>query len=143
MKHIINKIDSIKYLNVFLGVFFIHFLHQIEESLSFFNWYNYHYSNLGSWAILPASITKLVIKHPNYFILASFLQFLLIFTLAFISKHYKNGLKSFSTLYIIGLDFFLIWHILSCYNPHIYPPVMVTCILGLFYTPKWIYSLYK
>ncbi|VTS19905.1 HXXEE domain-containing protein [Streptococcus dysgalactiae] len=137
----VSKLDSIKKLKIFLSIFFLHVLHQIEESLSFFNWYYSHHSDFGIFAILPREISKVAIQQPYYFIIGSCLQFIFTLILAFISLKRKKDLKLVSYLYIIGLDFFLIWHIISCYQPHLYPPIMTTCILGLFYTLKWLYSL--
>lgn len=48
----VSKLDSIKKLKIFLSIFFLHVLHQIEESLSFFNWYYSHHSDFGIFAIL-------------------------------------------------------------------------------------------
>lgn len=61
--------------------------------------------------------------------------------LAYLCYKKDLGLRRLSLIYMLALDAFLLWHILSCYGPHLYPPILVT-FFRLFLTPKWLYTLY-
>lgn len=132
-----------KYLKLWFAVFGMHVVHQLEESISFFDWYVQYADKMGGWAILDVSKADLAIAHPEYFVFASLAQFLFVSLLAFIFRENERVMKWLVFAYIIGLNFFLIWHIGASYIVHSYAPVMVTCLMGLYLTPKWLYRLFK
>jgi len=132
-----------KYLKLWFAVFGMHILHQLEESISFFKWYVQYADKMGRWAILDLKIANLAIAHPLYFVFASLGQFLVVSILAFLFRKNEQAMKWLVFTYIIGLNFFLIWHIGASYIVHSYAPIMVTCLMGLYFTPKWLYLLFK
>ena len=58
-------------------------------------------------------------------------------------ESYKGGTKICFQEKIHIKNFFLIWHILISYFTHSYSPVMVTCLIGVYLIPKWIYQVVK
>lgn len=130
-------------LKLWFAVFGMHVVHQLEESISFFDWYVQYADQMGRWAILEVSTARLAIDHPMYFVFASLGQFLLVSVLAFLFRKSEQAMKWLVFGYIIGLNFFLIWHIATSYMVHSYAPIMVTCLMGLYLTPKWLYKLFS
>lgn len=120
----------------------MHVIHQVEESISFFDWYVVNLDKMGNWAILDERIANLAIEHPTYFVYASLGQFLFVSVLAFLMHHSERAMKWLVFAYIIGLNLFLIWHIGACYVAHSYAPIMVTCLIGVYLTPGWLYKLF-
>ena len=56
----------------------LHGLHQLEESISFFQWYIDNESKIPNWLLITSIENgKTIINHPEYFILASFAQLFL------------------------------------------------------------------
>lgn len=131
-----------KNVKLWFAVFGLHALHQLEESISFFDWYVQYAEKMGSWAILDVNMAKLAIAHPAYFVFATLAQLLFVSTLAFLFRKNEKATKWLVFCYIIGLNFFLIWHIGAAYVVHSYAPIMVTCLMGLYLTPVWIYRLF-
>jgi len=122
----------------------LHALHQIEESIGFFQWYVDHADKIPKWLlILNVKIADLAISHPEYFVIASVAQILFVLLIAFIFRHKENMTKILIYIYLFGLSFFLIWHILSSYFAHSYAPIMVTCLTGMYLIPTWICKLFR
>ncbi|MDT3387780.1 MAG: HXXEE domain-containing protein [Bacteroidota bacterium] len=132
-----------KYQKLWFAVFGMHTLHQLEESISFFDWYVQYANKMGAWAILGVDKAQLAIAHPEYFVLASFAQLFTTSMLAFLFRNNLQATKWLVFIYIVGLNFFLIWHVASCYVVHSYAPIMVTCLMGMFLTPGWLYRLFS
>ena len=132
-----------RYLKLWMPIIGLHALHQLEESISFFQWYFDYADKIPKWLlIINLNIAKTIILHPEYFILASIGQLISVTLMAFIFRRKENMTKTLIFIYLLGLTFFLIWHILSSYFSHSYAPIMVTCLLGLYLIPNWIYKLF-
>ena len=128
-----------KYLHLWLPIMGLHALHQVEESISFWQWYIDFVDKIPSWLQLPriSENTHLVNAHPEYFVWASIGQLTLVAVIAFLFRKSEKVTKIALTLYLAGLSFFLVWHILISYFTHSYSPVMVTCLMGAYLIPKW------
>ena len=128
-----------KYLHLWLPIMGLHALHQVEESISFWQWYIDFVDKIPSWLQLPriSENAHLVNAHPEYFVWASIGQLTLVAVIAFLFRKSKKATKIALTLYLAGLSFFLVWHILISYFTHSYSPVMVTCLMGVYLIPKW------
>lgn len=125
-----------RFIKFWFLIFGLHALHQLEESISFFQWYIDNSVNIPGWLlIINVENAKTFAAHPGYFILATFLQFLIVLIVAVLFRHKEKATVLSLYVYLIVLSFFLIWHILISYITHSYPPIMVTCIGGLFLIP--------
>ena len=62
-----------KYLHLWLPIMGLHALHQVEESISFWQWYIDFVDKIPSWLQLPriSENAHLVNAHPEYFVWAS------------------------------------------------------------------------
>lgn len=125
----------------------LHGLHQLEESISFFNWYVENEQQIPK-SLLLTSIEngKTVINHPEYFALSSFAQLFFVTFIAFVFRQKEKTTKHLQIIYLLGISFFLVWHIVISYIAHSYAPIMVTCIGGLFlilYLAREIFVLNK
>jgi len=99
---------------------------------------------MPAWAsIISLNNAKTLILHPEYFIFASIAQIFFASLLAFVFRHHEKITKILIFFYLLGLTFFLLWHIASSYIVHSYAPVMVTCLGGLFLIPVWMYELFQ
>ena len=134
-----------KYLNLWLPIMGLHALHQVEESISFWQWYIDFVDKIPSWLQLPriSENAHLVKAHPEYFVWASIGQLTLVAVIAFLFRKNEKATRTALTLYLAGLSFFLVWHILISYFTHSYSPVMVTCLIGVYFIPKWGVQLFK
>lgn len=122
----------------------LHGLHQLEESISFFQWYIDNASKIPNWLLIQnLGNANKIINHPEFFILASIAQLSFVSLIAFIFRRKETTTKYLITIYLFGLSFFLVWHILSSYFAHSYAPIMVTCIGGLYLIPTWVKKIYK
>lgn len=131
-----------KYFNLWWPIFGLHTLHQIEESIGFFQWYVAYADKIPDWLlILDVENARRVVIHPEYFIVATIIQLGLVLSSAFLFRRNEYMTQFLILLYLFGLSFFLIWHILTGYLAHSYPPIMITCILGLYLIPQWTYRL--
>lgn len=132
-----------KYLKLWRPIIGLHSLHQVEESISFFQWYIDVSDKIPKWLlILDTTNAKTAITHPEYFILASLTQIFFISLIAFLFRYKEKTTTVLIVIYLSGLSFFFVWHILSSYFAHAYAPVMVTCLLGLYMIPSWLYKLF-
>ncbi|MFC2634911.1 MAG: HXXEE domain-containing protein, partial [Capnocytophaga granulosa] len=118
---------------------------QVEESISFWQWYIDFVDKIPSWLQLPriSENAHLANALPEYFIGASIGQLALVALVAFLCRRSEKATRIALGVYLIGLSFFLIWHILISYFTHSYSPVMVTCLIGVYLIPKWIYQVVK
>ena len=127
------------YLSLWLPIMGLHALHQVEESISFWQWYIDFVDKIPSWLQLPriSENAYLVNAHPEYFVWASIGQLTLVAVIAFLFRKNEKATRTALTLYLAGLSFFLVWHILISYFTHSYSLVMVTCLMGVYLIPKW------
>ena len=134
-----------KYFHLWLPIMGLHALHQVEESISFWQWYIDFVDKIPSWLQLPriSENAHLVKAHPEYFVWASIGQLTLVAVIAFLFRKNEKVTKIALILYLAGLSFFLVWHILISYFTHSYSPVMVTCLIGVYLIPKWGIQLFK
>ena len=132
-----------KHLHLWFPTMGLHALHQVEESISFWQWYIDSVDKIPSWLQLPriSENAHLANAHPEYFIGASIGQLALVALVAFLCRRSEKATRIALGVYLIGLSFFLIWHILISYFTHSYSPVMVTCFIGVYLIPKWIYQV--
>lgn len=131
-------------LKLWLPIIGLHALHQLEESISFFQWYIENATKIPKWLLITSTDNaRIIITHPEYFILVSFGQLFFTTLLAFLFRHKEKATKLLLFIYISGLTFFLVWHILTSYLAHSYAPIMVTSIGGLYFTPIWMYKLFQ
>ena len=122
----------------------LHALHQLEESISFFQWYIDYADKIPKCLlILNLNIAEMAVSHPEYFIVASVGQIVFVSLIAFVFRHKENMTKILLVVYLLGLTFFLVWHILASYFAHSYAPIMVTCLIGLYLIPVWVYKLFR
>ncbi len=129
---------------MWLPVIGLHALHQLEESISFFQWYIDNAQLIPHWLLITSlDNAKTAITHPAYFIIASFGQLLFVSALAFLFRRNEKATKVLLFVYLGGLSFFLVWHILISYIAHSYAPIMVTCLGGIFLVPIWIARIIK
>jgi len=132
------------YLKLWKPIIGLHALHQLEESISFFQWYVDSANKIPKCLlILNVNIAEMATSHPEYFIIASVAQILFVSLIAFIFRHKENATKILIFIYLVGLTFFLVWHILASYFAHSYAPIMVTCLMGLYLIPVWAYKLFQ
>jgi len=123
----------------------LHALHQVEESISFWQWYIDFVDKIPQWLQLPriAENAHLANEHPEYFVWASIGQLTLVAVFAFLCRKSEKATRIALGIYLAGLTFFLVWHILISYFTHSYSPVMVTCFIGVYLIPRWGYQLFK
>ena len=128
-----------KYLSLWFPMMGLHALHQVEESISFWQWYIDFVDKIPSWLQLPriSENAHLVNADPEYFVWASIGQLTLAAVIAFLFRKSEKATRIALILYLAGLSFFLVWHILISYFTHSYSPVMVTCLMGVYFIPKW------
>ncbi|MFC2443153.1 MAG: HXXEE domain-containing protein, partial [Capnocytophaga ochracea] len=74
---------------------------------------------------------------------ASIGQLVLVVVIAFLCRKNEKATRIALGIYLAGLTFFLVWHILVSYFTHSYSPVMVTCLIGVYLIPRWGYMLFK
>ena len=85
-----------RYIHLWLPIMGLHALHQVEESISFWQWYIDFVDKIPQWLQLPriAENAQLANEHPEYFIGASIGQLTLVAVIAFLcrkgAKSYKN-----------------------------------------------------
>ena len=134
-----------RYIHLWLPIMGLHALHQVEESISFWQWYINFVDKIPQWLQLPriAENAHLANEHPEYFIGASIGQLVLVAVIAFLCRKSEKATRIARGIYLAGLTFFLVWHILISYFTHSYSPVMVTCFIGVYLIPKWGYQLFK
>ena len=136
------NLNGNKYFKLWIPIIGLHALHQLEESISFFQWYIDFADKIPKWLlIVDVNNAKMIVSHPEYFILASIAQIFFVSLIAFLFRHKETASKILIFIYLLGLTFFLVWHVLSSYFAHSYPPVMVTCLIGLYVIPYWLYKL--
>ena len=128
-----------RYIHLWLPIMGLHALHQVEESISFWQWYIDFVDKIPSWLQLPriSENAHLVNADPEYFVWASIGQLTLAAVIAFLFRKSEKATRIALILYLAGLSFFLVWHILISYFTHSYSPVMVTCLMGVYFIPKW------
>jgi len=132
------------YLKLWKPIIGLHALHQLEESISFFQWYIDYADKIPKCLLfLNLNIAKMATAHPEYFIIASVAQIFFVSLIAFIFRHKENTTKILIFIYLLGLTFFFVWHILASYFAHSYAPIMVTCLIGLYLIPVWAYKLFQ
>ena len=134
-----------KYIHLWLPIIGLHALHQVEESISFWQWYIDFVDKIPQWLQLPriAENAHLANEHPEYFVWASIGQLTLVAVFAFLCRKSEKATRIALGIYLAGLTFFLVWHILISYFTHSYSPVMVTCFIGVYLIPRWGYQLFK
>ena len=134
-----------RYIHLWLPIMGLHALHQVEESISFWQWYIDFVDKIPQWLQLPriAENAHLANEHPEYFVWASIGQLTLVAVFAFLCRKSEKATRIALGIYLAGLTFFLVWHILISYFTHSYSPVMVTCFIGVYLIPKWGYQLFK
>ena len=134
-----------RYIHLWLPIMGLHALHQVEESISFWQWYIDFVDKIPQWLQLPriAKNAHLANEHPEYFIGASIGQLTLAAVIAFLCRKSEKATRIALGIYLAGLTFFLVWHILISYFTHSYSPVMVTCFIGVYLIPRWGYQLFK
>lgn len=132
-----------KYLKLWFPVITLHALHQLEESICFFQWYIDNAHKIPDWLLIQTTENaQMAVDNPEYFILASVAQIVFVSILALAFRRRENITRVLIVVYILVLSFFLIWHIAVSYAASSYSPVMVTCIGGLYLIPKWIHKLF-
>jgi hypothetical protein len=132
------------YFKLWLPIIAVHALHQLEESISFFQWYIDHAANIpAGLQILSTENANRAVQHPGYFIAASIVLVIIAVLLALLFRHRVKTTRVLLTVYIAGLMFFFVWHILTSYVAHSYAPVLITCFIGLYLAPGWLMKLYK
>ncbi|WP_311321009.1 HXXEE domain-containing protein [Capnocytophaga sputigena] len=134
-----------RYIHLWLPIMGLHALHQVEESISFWQWYIDFVDKIPQWLQLPriAENAHLANEHPEYFVWASIGQLTLVAVFAFLCRKSEKATRIALGIYLAGLTFFLVWHILISYFTHSYSPVMVTCFIGVYLIPRWGYQLFK
>ncbi|MBB1569304.1 MAG: HXXEE domain-containing protein, partial [Capnocytophaga sp.] len=111
---------SNKYIHLWLPIIGLHALHQVEESISFWQWYIDFVDKIPQWLQLPriAENAHLANEHPEYFVWASIGQIALVGVIAFLCRKSEKATRIALSLYLVGLSFFLVWHILISYFTH-------------------------
>ena len=134
-----------RYIDLWLPIMGLHALHQVEESISFWQWYIDFVDKIPQWLQLPriAENAHLANEHPEYFVWASIGQIAVVVLIAFLCRKSEKATRIALGIYLAGLTFFLVWHILISYFTHSYSPVMVTCFIGVYLIPRWGYQLFK
>ena len=97
-----------KYLSLWFPTMGLHALHQVEESISFWQWYIDFVDKIPSWLQLPRVLESahLTIAHPEYFIGASIGQLALVALIAFLCRKSEKATRIALGIYLIGLSFF-------------------------------------
>jgi len=132
------------YLKLWKPIIGLHALHQLEESISFFQWYIDSADKIPKCLlILNLKIAEMATSHREYFIASSLAQIFFVSLIAFIFRHKGNTTKILIFIYLLGLTFFFVWHILASYFAQSYAPIMVTCLIGLYLIPVWTYKLFQ
>ena len=136
--------DINRCFKLWLPIIGLHTLHQIEESINFFQWYVDNAHKIPDWLlIVNLSNANRLVLHPEYFIFATIAQISFISLMAFIFRHNERVTKILILLYLFGLTFFIVWLIVISYIAHSYAPVMVTCLGALYLIPVWVYKLFR
>lgn len=131
-------------LKLWLPIIGLHTLHQLEESISFFQWYIENSVKIPKWLLItPVENVRRMSIHPEYFFFATLGQLAFVSLLAFLFRHNEKATKILLYLYIAGLSFFLVWHIFISYIAHFYAPIMVTCLVGIYFIPIWVTKIIK
>jgi len=95
------------YLKFWKPIIGLHALHQLEESISFFQWYIDCADKIPkSLLILNLNIAEMAVSHPEYFIVASVGQIVFVSLIAFVFRHKENITKLLIFMYHLGLTFF-------------------------------------
>ena len=97
-----------KHLHLWFPTMGLHALHQVEESISFWQWYIDFVDKIPSWLQLPRVLESahLTIAHPEYFIGASIGQLALVALIAFLCRKSEKATRIALGIYLIGLSFF-------------------------------------
>nr|WP_314561043.1 HXXEE domain-containing protein [uncultured Capnocytophaga sp.] len=134
-----------KYIYLWLPIMGLHALHQVEESISFWQWYIDFVDKIPEWLKVSRILENahLANAHPEYFVWASVGQLSFVALIAFLCRKSEKATRIALGLYLAGLSFFLVWHILISYFTHSYSPVMVTCLMGIYLIPKWGFLLLR
>ena len=134
-----------KYIYLWLPIMGLHALHQIEESISFWQWYIDFVDKIPEWLKVSRILENahLANANPEYFVWASVGQLSFVALIAFLCRKSEKATRIALGLYLAGLSFFLVWHILISYFTHSYSPVMVTCLMGIYLIPKWGFLLLR
>lgn len=134
-----------KYIYLWLPIMGLHALHQIEESISFWQWYIDFVDKIPEWLKVSRILENahLANAHTEYFVWASVGQLSFVALIAFLCRKSEKATRIALGLYLAGLSFFLVWHILISYFTHSYSPVMVTCLMGIYLIPKWGFLLLR
>lgn len=84
--------ETNKYIHLWLPIMGLHALHQVEESISFWQWYIDFVDKIPQWLQLPriAENAHLANEHPEYFIGASIGQLVLVVVIAFYVERAKK-----------------------------------------------------
>ncbi len=137
---IMQYMETNKYIHLWLPIIGLHTLHQLEESISFWQWYIDFVDKIPQWLQFSKILESahLANEHPEYFVGASVGQIAFVVLIAFLCRKNEKATRIALSVYLIGLSFFLVWHILISYFTHSYSPVMVTCLIGIYLIPKWI-----
>lgn len=131
-----------RYLPLWLPAIGLHALHQVEESIGFFAWYADNAAAIPQWArIIGVAHAQIAVAHPAYFVAASLAQILAVALIAFAFRRRETVTRYLLLLYIAGITFFLVWHIVVAWLAQSYAPIMVTCIGGLYLIPRWVRTL--
>lgn len=139
-KQQMKDIDK-SYLKIWLSAIGLHVLHQIEESISFFQWYIDSANHIPKWLLIQSvENAKTILVHPGYFVLASAAQIIFISFVAFLFRNNERVTRIILPIYLSGLTFFLVWHIVISYVAHSYAPILITCIGGIYFIPNWFYK---
>ena len=133
-----------KYIHLWLPIIGLHALHQVEESISFWQWYIDFVDKIPEWLKVSRILENahLANAHTEYFVWASVGQLSFVALIAFLCRKSEKATRIALGLYLAGLSFFLVWHILISYFTHSYSPVMVTCLIGIYSIPKWIANVF-
>lgn len=133
-----------RYLKLWMPIIGLHALHQLEESIGFFQWYIDNADKIPKWLlIVSVEHAKKLVDYPSLFIIASFAQIFFVLLLAFIFRRNEKITKYLMLIYLLGLSYFFVWHILASYLAHSYAPVLVTCFIGFYLIPYWLYKLFN
>ncbi len=133
-----------RYFKIWFPAIGLHALHQIEEGISFFQWYLDNAANIPKWLLIQtADNATTIVNHPEYFVFATSAQLLFIIFVAFILRNKEKITKIALVTYILGLTFFLVWHIIISYLSHSYAPILITCIGGMYIIPYLFYKIYN
>ena len=139
-----NAVNGNRYLTLWLSAIGLHALHQIEESIAFFSWYVQNADHIALWArIVTVERAETWAQHPGWFAAGSVAQIVAVSLVALLLRRRETLTRYALTIYVAGLAFFLIWHVVIAWQAQSYAPVMVTCIGGLYLIPHWLWRLAK